>query len=108
MKHRPQRVSSLIERELSAIIMRELEFENCLVTITGVEVNNKLERAIVKFSVYPSEKLKGVSAILNKSRGRLQFLLGRKINIMPMPRIEFHEDKGLEEAAKVEKALMNK
>lgn len=108
MKHRPQRVGSLIERELSSIITRELEFEDYLVTITAVKVNDKLERAVVNFSVYPSDKMKDASAVLNKFRNRLQFLLVRKINIKPMPRIEFREDHGLEEAAKVEKALIKK
>lgn len=88
--------------------MRELDFGDYLVTITDVEVDNKLERAVVNFSVYPSDKMKDASAILNKSRNRLQFLLARKLNIKPMPHIEFKEDTGLENAAAVEKALMNK
>jgi len=106
MNYRNKRVSSLIERELNTIISRELEFENYLVTITSVEVNDKLERAVIKFSVFPSEKMEEASKILNQNRGRLQFLLGRKINIKPMPQIEFREDRGLEEAAKVERALL--
>ena len=97
----------MIERELNDIIVRELEFEDCLVTVTGVEVNDKLERAIIKFSVYPSERMKEVLKILNQNRGRLQFLLARKMNIKPMPRIEFKEDRGLEKAAEVEKALLD-
>jgi ribosome-binding factor A len=38
--------------------------------------------------------------------GNLQHLLNKKMNIRPMPRISFEIDGGLENAAKVEKALL--
>lgn len=127
MKHRPERVANLIKEELSKIISRELEFPGCLVTITDAEVNNKLEQATVKFSVFcpsetspegrPSEKFSGfarsrvareiVLKILEKNRGYLQHLLVKKINIKPMPKIVFKIDYGLEKAAKIEKLLLD-
>ncbi|HAS94996.1 TPA: ribosome-binding factor A, partial [Candidatus Wolfebacteria bacterium] len=39
MKYRKERLSNLIEEELSNIIVRELEFDGALVTITGVELS---------------------------------------------------------------------
>jgi ribosome-binding factor A len=44
-------------------------------------------------------------AVFEKSAGHLQHLLNKKMNIRPMPRIAFAPDRGLENAAKVEKLL---
>jgi len=123
MRHRPERVANLIKEELSKIISRELEFSNCLVTITGVEIDKKLERAVVNFSVFspcqgcPSRQIdecvegtprdaESVLKILDKNCGYLQYLLAKKINIKPMPKIVFKIDKGLEKAAEIEKLLL--
>lgn len=85
---------------------RELEFPGALVTLTDVEANDKLEQAVVNFSVLPSEKSERVLEILNKLKRNLQFKLGRKLNIRPMPEIFFRIDYGLKNAADVEKALL--
>lgn len=103
---RPQRVGSLIREELGKIFERELEFPDALVTITDVEVNSKLEAAIVNFSVLPSEKSERILEILNKLKRNLQFKMNRKLNIRPMPELVFKIDYGLKNAADVEKALL--
>jgi len=106
MKHRPERLAHLIQEELSKMVLRDLEFPGCLVTITNVEVNSKLEQAIINFSVIPSEKINEVLEILNRNRNHLQYLLLRKMNIRIMPRIVFGVDRGVEEAIDIEKLLM--
>jgi len=103
---RPLRVGVLIKKELSELIVRELDFGGALVTITSVDVAKKLDHASVLFSVYPSKKFSEVKKILNSQTGRLQHLLLKKVNIKPMPRILFIEDHGVEKAAQVEKALL--
>ena len=86
------------------MIMREVELP-ALATITEVEIDKKLDGARVKLSIIPSEQSENVLAILKASAGHLQYLLLRKINIKPMPRIFFEVDHGLENAALVEKIL---
>jgi ribosome-binding factor A len=103
---RPQRVGSLIREELGKMLERDLEIPEALVTITDVEVNAKLEAAIVNFSVLPSEKSERVLEILNKLKRNLQFKLNRKLNIRPMPELVFKIDYGLRNAALIEKALL--
>lgn len=123
MKHRQERVASLIQEELSKIISRNIDFTGCLVTITKVEIDEKLIQAIVNFSVLSPcsgcparsfeqcaegapQNSQSVLKILEKNRRRLQYLLMKKINIKPMPQIIFKIDKGLEKAAEVEKLLL--
>ena len=103
---RYQCVSVLIKEELSKLIIREVETPGALVTVTDVDVTKKLDLAVVKFSVIPMEKAEDILKILNKSRGELQHLLLKKINIKPMPHIVFEINHGLEHAAKIEKILM--
>lgn len=107
MNYRPLRVSKLIRGELARIVEREIEFgENILVTITDVEVNKKLEHAKVGVSVIPEHAGEKVLKMLRGAAPRLQYLLVRKINIKPMPRIEFFLDRGSEHAANIEKILI--
>ncbi len=105
--HRPERVSDLIIEEFNKIIVHELEFPGTLVTVIDVEVSKDLKVAKVKISVIPPEKTKKIFTALNLAKGRLQFLLHRKLNIRPMPRIEFEIDRGLEQAADIEKKLLD-
>ncbi|MDP2696025.1 MAG: 30S ribosome-binding factor RbfA [bacterium] len=106
--HRTERISKLIMEYLNEIIIREIELPNVMATITAVDVAKDHSRAIVRVSVLPSDKSAGVVKTLNHTRGRLQYQLQRKINIRPMPKIIFEVDKGPEQAAAVEKALLNK
>ena len=104
---RREKVSSLIQEELNNLLIREIEFKDALVTLTGVDVSSDLEVARVRFSVIPSEKSGYVLKILEKFKGRLQNWLLKKINIKPMPRLMFEIDYGIANAAKVEKLLID-
>lgn len=122
MKHRPERLSSLIQEELNKIISKEVEFSDCLVTITGVEIDEKISRAVVKFSVLsfcgscpfkcgeggaPEKIDEQVLKTLNKKRDHIQYLLMKKINVKSMPQISFKLDYGPEKAAEIEKILLD-
>jgi ribosome-binding factor A len=107
MNFRTLRVGNLIREELGALILRNVEFDGALVTITEVDVTKKLDTARVKVSIIPSNRAKDALASLTKARGELQFQLGRKLNIKPMPKIMFEIDHRPEHAAKVEKILLD-
>ncbi len=118
MNHRPDRVASLIQGELSAMLVRDLEFPGALVTISEVTVTKKLDFARVEVSVLPAERAAegeprpvaeleaDVQKTLAAAQRELQFKLGRKLNIKPMPQIRFEIDHGVENAAIVEKRLL--
>jgi len=107
--HRPLRVGNLIQEELGKILLKELDLESgTLVTISAVEVSSDLSHAKIFVSIIPKEVGEEIMTALNKSRGCLQHFLNHKLNIRPMPRIEFERDFGLERAANVEKLLQEK
>lgn len=112
MEHSPhpylrhQRVSELIRKELGELILRDLEFPGAIMTILEVDVTKKLDYARVHVSVLPSAKADEVLAILNSQRRDLQNKLLRKINIRPMPEVQFEIDHGAEKAAEIEKVFI--
>ena len=85
---------------------REVEFPlGTLVTISQVEVNPDNTEAKIGVSVIPTEKTEETLFNLKKRQGWLQRLLNHKMNIKPMPRIDFEADYGLDKAAKIDKLL---
>ena len=104
---RSERVSDLMMEELNKIILREVEIPEALITITDIEVQKDLSQAIVKISVYPSSKYDEVLKILQRNQSHFQYLLVRKMNIRPIPKISFQIDHGPEKAAIIEKKLLD-
>jgi ribosome-binding factor A len=103
---RIQQVNTLIKRELSQILLREIEFPpNVLVTITRVETSYNLMETNVWVSALPEEKLKRSLEILNKNIYILQQKLNQRLKMRPLPRIKFLEEKKTREASKIEEIL---
>ncbi len=107
MNYRSQRLVKVFEEELSKIVEKELEFPGALVTITSVEFSEKLEHANIGFSVFPSEKADESLKTLNENKFELRKLLGKKVLMKTMPQIDFKIDRGPENAAVVEKLLID-
>lgn len=104
--HRIEKINSLIQRELSQIISREIDFpQGLLVTVTGVETLPDLSLAKIWLSIFPVQETKNVIKILNKRIGYLQRLLNKRLIMRPLPRIKFFVDTAEERAAKVEDLL---
>jgi ribosome-binding factor A len=88
--------------------MRELEFPGALVTLTHVRLaGDDEEFAEVFVAVYPSGKVDEVLKILNKESKKLQWLLLKKLAKRTTPNMRFVADAGNENAARVEKALLD-
>ncbi len=102
---RKERLSSLIQEKLAWMIEREVEVPNALLTITEVNITDKLESAEVKISAFPSDKKIEAMKLLIKMTPSIQFKLSRILNIRPMPVIHFKYDEGPNRAAAVEKGL---
>lgn len=104
--HRIERLNKLILEELNTIIIRELEFEGALVTLTYIDISKDLDKAVVGVSAIPSEKSEEAVKKLQKSSKRLEYLLLKKLNMRRVPELTFIHDIGLEKAAGIERKLM--
>ncbi len=104
--HRREKIESLIQQELSGILAKEVEFPlGTLVTISKIEVAQDLTQAKVGISVIPTDKTETILTDLKKKQGWLQRIVNNKMNIKPMPRIEFESDYGFDKAAYIDKLL---
>lgn len=106
MSERILRVNQLIKKELGKILYKEVELpEGALVTITRVATTSNLIQARVYISTMPESQNNEVLTILNKSLYGLQQKLNKKINMRPMPKIIFVEEKTTAQAGRIEELL---
>ncbi len=106
MSDRIQRVNALIKRELSQILLTEVDFpKGILVTITKVETSANLKEVKVYISVMPDSKSSRISGILNKIIYGIQQNLNKRLMMRPIPRIRFKIEQKTKEAARIEELL---
>jgi ribosome-binding factor A len=106
MSKRIQRVNQLIKKELSQILLREIEFpRESLVTVTRVETSPDLKESRIFISVLPEKDESKILEILNRKIYFWQQKLNKRLKMRPIPKIKFFEEKKTAEAARVEEIL---
>lgn len=106
MKNRLSQVNQVIKKELSQIILKELECPpEVLVTVTRVDASPNLQQVKVYVSCMPEEKGKDILLQLNNQIFELQQKLNQRLNMRPVPKIQFLEEKETAQAGKIEEIL---
>lgn len=106
MSNRIEKVNSLLEHEISKILLRDFTFSpEILVTLTRVDTTLNLIEAKVYISVYPEEKSAGILNALQKSVYDVQYKINRTLRQRPIPKIKFVKETAISKAAKVEELL---
>ena len=82
-------MGSLIEQELSKMILKECEIEGALVTITGVDVSEDLLQAKVMLSIIPYEKEVEAHFAIDSKKRELEHQLLKKMKIRAVPHLKF-------------------
>ncbi|WP_456456759.1 30S ribosome-binding factor RbfA [Thermovibrio sp.] len=87
---RRERLKSTLLREISEIITREIDLpENLFITVKKVELSKDATKATVFISSLKKEDaIKAVNR-LNKARGYIHHLLGKRLRLKTVPRPEF-------------------
>ena len=76
------------------------------VTITGIDVDDELNRAIVMFDAFDGESAdSGVVEALTSHRVRLQSAIGRQIRARKTPILDFRPDEVLRSAERIDQIL---
>ena len=106
MSKRIQRVNELLKRELSQLLLREIEFtKGILVTVTRVEALDNLKEARVYISVMPEKESVRVLNVLKKKVYFIQQKINRRLRMRPVPLIRFSEEKETLGAGRIEELL---
>ena len=83
------------------MLLREMTFENLLVTVNQVDVTPDLKSAHVYVSVLGSEGRKNVLPKLEANRAALQADLSKHVVLKYTPHLVFHLDDSIERGARV-------
>jgi ribosome-binding factor A len=104
--HRIQRVSELVKREVSRIVL-ELNLTDCgLVTITAAEVSPDLKEGRIFVSVIGSAEQKQQALdTLERQHGHIQRELGHHIVLKYTPKLKFFLDETEDRASHIEHLL---
>lgn len=102
---RQKRVNSLLKKHLSKIIFKFFDFEDTLVTVTGVETSKDIKHATAKISIYPLENKEKVLKRLNNDIYQIQQALNKKLEMKFVPKIRFEFDQTGKKVQEVTDAL---
>jgi len=106
MSNRIEKINSLLEHEISKIILHDFAFSpEILVTLTRVDTSANLIEAKVYISVFPDEKADPILRALQKSVYDVQYKINRTLRQRPIPKIRFVKETAISKAGKVEELL---
>lgn len=107
---RVSRVSSLIKREVSQMLLSEIKDDRVgagMVSVTNVEVSGDLQHAKIFVSIYGTSAAKAETmAGLHSSAPFVRRALGQRISLRRTPEVLFLEDRSLEQGDRM-LALLN-
>ena len=102
---RIEKVSSLLKKEISLILMNDLNdnliLEN-FVSVTKVELSGDLQFSKVFISTSAEEKIqKSIVENLNYAKNKIRFLLSQRVKMRRIPEIVFKIDRVLDQGLAV-------
>jgi ribosome-binding factor A len=108
---RQQKVSRLIQKELSTILQKygAHHFGKALVTITEVRVTPDLAVARIYVSIFNHKQPEHVLSELNDQKSQLRGQLGSAVRtqLRIVPELEFFHDTTLDQVFRIEELLKN-
>lgn len=91
MAKRLDRVNELLRREISAVVQRDFEWHQALVTISAVEVTQDLKEAKVYVSILGGSA-PGILEQLERKRGFIQSKVSKRVVLRNTPVLMFRQD----------------
>ena len=105
ISRRLERATELIKRELSGIIAKDFILSGVMITLTRVELSSDLQYADIYFMVIPDKLLEQARKMFGKNIFDIQQALNKRLRMRPVPKVRFHKDEALLEAAKLDEFL---
>ncbi len=89
-------------RHAAAEFLAETSNRTSLITVTGIQLSPKGDRATVLITVFPDEKEKEALAFAVRQGGALRDCIGKRISLQYIPRISFAIDVGEKNRQKID------
>ncbi|MBW4648186.1 MAG: 30S ribosome-binding factor RbfA [Kastovskya adunca ATA6-11-RM4] len=107
---RVSRVASLIQQEVSQMVLHEIKDDRVgagLVSVTDVNVSGDLQHAKIFVSIYGTDEAKAETMEgLKSATGYVRRELGKRVRLRRTPEVRFVEDQGIERGDRM-LALLN-
>ena len=100
MSQHLDRINELMKREISAVVMKEFEFPNCLVTVSEVSVTQDLREAKVFVSVMGGSA-ENVIRKLRQKRAMIQSQTMKRVVLRCTPILDFRVDSSADRGVNV-------
>jgi ribosome-binding factor A len=103
-----ERLAELLQREITAIIAREIRDPRIpsIVTVAGVALSTDLRNATVHVSMFnEAEPVTDMVKALNKAAPYIQRLLASRISVKHLPRLYFKQDTSIEQTIHINQLL---
>ena len=106
MSERIQKINAVIERELSQIIARDVDFKpGVFVTISKVDTTDDMRYTRVFVRVFPFQDIDYGIKTLEHEKRALQKKLHQKMPMKMLPRLSFKHDKKGDEVDEIDRLL---
>lgn len=106
MSQRIDQLNSLVQKEVSDLIHREVEFPiDTIVTVARVRVADDAESAKIWVSVLPFDQAEEVLEALKKNISNIQHLLNKRLVMKFVPKLTFVLDSQEEKADTINDVL---
>ena len=105
---RQQKISRLIQKELSNIFLLQTKATNgILISISAVRVTPDLSIARAYLSIFPQDKREELIKNINANSKAIRFDLGQKVRhqLRIVPELEFYVDDSLDYAERIDALL---
>lgn len=103
---RTARLSEVLREVIADELIRIDDERLELVTVTSIDVDPEMNRAIVYFdSMFGEEGDEGVIEALNEHRARMQASINRQMHARKTPILSFRPDEVIRSAARIEELL---
>ncbi len=93
MKQRGDQFAEAIRQSAAEYLSHESN-RTSLITVTRVEVADRLKRATIFFTVLPQTEEEPALSFARRKRGVFRRILERKLRLHPLPFIDFAIDEG--------------
>jgi len=102
MGHRLESVNNLLQEEISKIISKEIDFTDCIVTLTRVDTSADYSKSEVFITVMPESKEKEALRKTQGSAYEIQKIINKKLKMKYVPKIYFLIDEGAKNLYKID------
>ena len=105
---RQQKISRLVQKELSEIFRRETaKTRGTLVTVSSVRVSPDLSVANVRLSIFPSENATAIMDNITQNERGIRYQLAQQVRyqLRRCPELKFHIDDSLDYIDRIDELL---